>query len=729
MSLSYWTLGKNLKAKRFMKFNFLKFCVFSFSGLAISLSAQASASQSFNYFNISDTQTLEKNYAVSAGSNLISPFDSKNNLYQQILDEMNLEYEHIGKREADRVLQNRSTSVTGGLNSIGFTYRRPFADFSISVDRNLAPDLFDVKRWIVTDTFSVFIDASKVLSNLSDSKVIDISEQNLAAFAGIVFKRTFTWVHFANSYEEGLTGHFEKLFLPFSALKFSNISNMNSNEMIFKEDSLSMKGGGLVSAPLYTGITANAGVLAKFEKLSRVEVVSSPSKSGNINNEILISSEKTKSTSVGVSVGIQADFLKILKITLLSYDFSYELSSSYKIYLKFKQYDIREMNPETPLAVEVEQLLKNREGDLDILAPYVISEEKKIAQAVHHRYNFLLLGGSKSSKTQQIEVTTQGRVKTFFRHYYEKIKYTEGLVSRIFSSVIYALTKTEASTANLASDSKRVTIEYDSERNLLENREDLNILDEGQKLSMTFTADFMTNKSSGMSGQKYRNRAIYILDRYSGVDPVAIKMVESEHLQAPLKIHGQYQINTEGIRYLNSLSVGQVFDHLNGLCNEYPKNKFFNFRNLFDNCRRSLQNDYINYFIDLSHDKITAKSIDVCEKKSKKFIFSASKKRAFLKNCLSTVTFKDREDWILIPLWPLKTLASNIVNNSNSKIDYYNLFGLENVFFYGSFNATTVDGRSFSTSFHEGAFKGLGVVDHYMRLENLRAPSSVVIDQ
>jgi hypothetical protein len=709
-----------------MKVN--SFILFSKIAIVLVLLNAVAMAQDFNYLNVVDADTLSKSYSTPGVGNSIDPFATKNNLYQQILDEMNVEYEHIGQREAARVLAGQGTTVTGGLNSIGFTYRRPFVDFSISADRNLAPDLFDDKRWIVTDTFSVFIDASKVLSNLKDKKVIDITETNLAAFAGIVFKRTFTWVHYADSYNEGLTTHFEKLFLPFTALQFNNISRMQTNEMIFKEDSLSVHAGGMVSAPLYTGITGMAGVLAKFEKMSRVEVISSPSKVAS-GDEVHINYEKSKMVSAGVSIGIQADFLKILRITLLSYDFSYELSSSYKIYLNFLQNNLREMIPGDPVAVEIGQLLKNREGDLNVLAPYVISEEKKIAQAIDHKYNFLLFGGTKSSKTQQIEVTTDGRNKNFFRHYYEKVKYTEDFMSRIFASVIFAITNSEASAAKLASDGRKVTIEYDSERNLLENREDINIKENTQKLSISFSAEFMTKKSTGMSGSKYRDRAVFILERYSGVDPLAINMVKEEHLKAPFLISGSYQVNTEGIRYLNAQSVGNVFDSIDGLCNEYPKNKFFNFRNLFDNCRRSLQNDYLNYFKDLSHEKVTSDAINTCERKSAKYIFSAAKKRAYLKNCLAEVTYKDREDWVEIPLWSLKNLTNNIVNNCNSKVHYYNLFGVSNVFFYGNFSAMTEDGRDFTTSFHEGAFKGLGVVDHYMRLENLRAPSSIVVDQ
>jgi hypothetical protein len=704
--------------------------LFGLSFGSSNLWAQADTSLAFNHFTVTDLQALQKNYAVSSIGQSIDPYETKNNLYQQILDQMNLEYDHIGKREADRVLQNKTISVTGGLNSIGFNYRRPFVDFSISVDRNLAPDLFDDKRWIVTDTFSIFIDASKMIGNLANSKVIDVSQQNMAAFAGIVFKRTFTWVHFANSYEEGLTTHFEKLFLPFSAFSLSKISQMNTNELLFKEDSISIKAGGVVSAPLYPGISGMAGVLAKFDKISRVEIVSSASKDGAIgNDDFLISSEKTKAKSATFSMGVQADFLKILKYTLLSYDFTYQLDSSYKIYLKFKQQELKDFVLESAEAQEIKQILKNREADLDVLAPYIISEEKKTAKTVQHKYNFLLMGGIKSAKTQHIEVTSHGRVKTFFRHYYEKIKYTEDFVSRLFASVIFTLTNTDSSAAKMASESKKVTIEYDSERNLLGNHEDISIKDNFQTLSITFAAEFMTKKSTGFIGKKYRNHALFTLERYSGVDPLALKMVENDYLRAPFEIKGQYQVNTEGIRHLNSLSVSDVFSHLDGLCDEYPKNKFFNFRNLFDNCRRSLQNDYIDYLKDLSHNKVTEETIALCEKQSKKYFFKPGKQRAFLKNCMSNYTYKDRDDWVEIPLWPLKSFATNVVNNANSKVHYYNLFGVSNVFFYGHFDAMTADGRNFTTSFHEGAFKGLGIVDHYMRLQDLRAPASVVVDQ
>ena len=431
-----------------MKIPFKLFCAIAIT-IYFGINSKLYAQNSSN-----DTSATSTNFNYL---NIINPLDTKNNLYQQILDEMNSEYENIGKREAARILGNNSSSISAGLNSIGFSYQKPFLDFSISADRNLAPDLFDDKRWIVTDHFTIYIDASKVLSNLKSQNAIDISEKNLAAFGGIVFKRTYTWVHFSNSYIEGLSTHFEKLFLPFTALQFNHISNMETNEIVYKEDSISVKAGGMVSIPLYTGISATAGVMAKFEKMSRVEVISSPNNKG-LGDDVQMSYEKTKLVMAGVSIGIQADFLKILKMTLLSYDFSYELATSYKIYLNFNQKNLREMQPASPVVLEIEQLLKNREGDLNILGPYVISEEKKISQSIQHKYNFLLFGGMKNSKTVQIEVTTDGKVKNFFRHYYEKVKYTESFISKLFASVIYAITNSDSSAAKLASDTKKVTI-------------------------------------------------------------------------------------------------------------------------------------------------------------------------------------------------------------------------------------------------------------------------------
>lgn len=673
---------------------------------------QPNSSSSLNYLTI-----LEGN----------NPFDGQNNLYEQIFESLHDEYQHIGKLSAQKVL-NDNLVITGGLNSIGFSYRKPFLDFGLTLNRTVAPDLFSSTRWIVTDMMTVHIDASKVLTRLKNENKIDISEKNLALFAGIVFERKFTWFHFANSYDEGLSTQFDKLFFPFLGVKFAAVKKLGVDEFITKEDSISVNAGGFVTVPIYTGVSAIGGALAKFQKISRMELTH---KSEDLlsKESLLISYEKTKSLMTGVSFQVQADFLKILRMNLLSYDFNYQLDESYKIYSRFDMAEISEMTAENPVANEISNIIKTKEPNLLILAPYVISEEKKVSEILTHKYNFLLLGGIKEAKTQQIEVTSKGLSKNFFRHYYEKIKYTEDFVSRIFTSFIFAIFNSDLKAQNMASETKKVTIEYDSERNLLDAKEDISIFHKDtQVLSLKFEGMYHTKKTSGIFGKKYRDRAKFLIEAYSGVNPLVNQMIDNEELKAPFDINGQYQVNIEGIRYFNNLSINEVFDNMNSLCDDKPKSVFYLFRSLFDNCRRSLQNNYIDYLKDLSHEKVTADAIDTCERKAFKYWYSPSKKRAFIKSCISDLTYKSAENWTMVPLWTLKNLTQDLVNNINNKTYYYNLFGIRNVFFHGSFNATTSNNSDFVTYFHEGEFKGLGVVDNYMREQNMRAPASVVVD-
>ena len=157
-----------------MKRNIINFCLILILVISNAALAETASTSGFNTLTVTDPNALANAYNASGVGSAVNPFDTQNSLYQQILDEMNAQYQHIGERQAAQVLQNGSTSITGGLNSIGFSYSRPFIDFSLSVNRDLSPDLFDDKRWIVKDTFSIFIDASKVIGNLKDKKIIDL---------------------------------------------------------------------------------------------------------------------------------------------------------------------------------------------------------------------------------------------------------------------------------------------------------------------------------------------------------------------------------------------------------------------------------------------------------------------------------------------------------------------------------------------------------------------------
>lgn len=675
-------------------------------------------------FEIYDEKNLANSFASSVGQ---TP------LYEQIEQELNREYENIGRREAERLLSNRSLSIIGGLNSVGVSFKKPFLDFTYFVDRNLAPDLFDDHRWIVTDTMSITVDASKIFGRLKNEGKIDLTEKNLNAFAGLVFKRSYTYVHFANSYEEGLMRDFEKLFFPFRYFTAMKIKGLSANEFLIKEDSLSVNIGGLASAPLYSGITGMAGMLAKYQRLTKIEAFGHTlTKDEEEMSEadqlaLHLSFEKAESRSLGIGIGIQAEFLRLLKLTLLSYDFTYSFDKSLKTYLDFRNKDLAQITPDSPVAEEIKAMLKNQDPKIDVLKPFLVSEEKRESVLKRSKYTVLLNGGVKEAKTQQVEIVNDGKIKRFFKHYFENIKYKEDLWSRLFGGFINALIDVEVAANKISSETKRVSMEYEGEADLLSENATLNIEAE-EKLSIALTTIYRTVKTTGNSGEKYKSHALFYLDRFSGVDPMAVKLLKDDHLRGPLTLQGKYQVGREGLLFLNRKPINDILNNFHSLCGEYPRRGFFNFRNLFDHCERSLQKVYMNYYTDLHHDKVSGGDARFCFDKSKKYWWSPKRKKAFIKTCLGAITYKENNKLADVPLMSLKDLLDGIQSKSYSKVDYYNLFGVQNIFFYGSLEATTAEDRVFSTHFHEGAFKGLGLIDHYMRLENMRFPASVVVD-
>ena len=259
-------------------------------------------------------------------------------LYDEILDYINTHSSNIAQRELDIIDQGRGLSVIGGMNHVGINFSKGFGTFSIELKREVAPDLFDDERWLVTDTFNIYIDASQVLNQLKSDEIIDISEKNLAAFAGLTFKRSYTQVHFAESYERALAFNLNKLFFSFRYFRDLNALNIEPQEFIKKEDSFSLQAGGVGTAPLTTGLGAHFGALLKYQTLSTMTLQGIADDEQTFDGErVRVSVEKEKSLNVGASAGLVADFMGILRMTLLRFDFQYELSETYKTYLSFSE--------------------------------------------------------------------------------------------------------------------------------------------------------------------------------------------------------------------------------------------------------------------------------------------------------------------------------------------------------------------------------------------------------
>ncbi len=296
-------------------------------------------------------------------SNPVVPSE-QSNLYTRIQNYLMPNYQHIGETQSSSLINYNRSYDLGQQNYSGFTWQKPMANFYIGVDRKVEPDLFDDHRWLVKDKFIISINAFSYLSNLQQEGKIEIDPKQLAAFAGMEFIRVYRYIHFADSFNEGLAKEYNKLFLSFLLFRANKLEQLEEYELVTKEDYLSANAGGLVQVPSIpvtggVGVTINAGALVEYKKMAQVTIQKLGPLDHPSANEILrVSYEVSKEKTVTTQAVLEADFFHLLRITLLSADLDYSFKDADKIYLTFKQDDLKELMSDSKLGQDFKKLLR-----------------------------------------------------------------------------------------------------------------------------------------------------------------------------------------------------------------------------------------------------------------------------------------------------------------------------------------------------------------------------------
>ena len=647
-------------------------------------------------------------------------------LYREILGYLNANHQQIAQRQLREI--DNGLKAWGGLNHVGLSFSKGFGDFSIELKRQVAPDLFDDERWLVTDTFDIYIDASHVLSNLKDQEVIDISEKNLALFAGITFKRSYTHVHFADTYEKALGFNLDKLFFSFKNYQNANILNLAPSEFIKKEDSFSLQAGGLGSIPITSGLAAHVGALLTYQKLGITTVLGVSEEDASYQGERLrISSEKSKEVSAGVTAGLVADFLGLLQISLLKFDFSYGLKDSYKLYLSFSQNDLLFLKENPDVFSALTKTLKHQLGRKEVLLPYLVSEEQRRLETSKLKYSVLIYGGFKNIRTEHIDISKGGNIYTFFRHNYERSRYKENVFSRLFHVLMKAGTKLSSFINRDRFETDNVRVEYESSHNLIETKGDLVFNQEKSNLSLNFMRDFYAYKLR----KKEKKRVLDLLDHFSGADPRLADQIEKGLVSRSVSFNTMFSMGGEALENFHNLSKSKVYKVFEESCEASRSGLKSFFGRFLKTCERSLKKSYDLYQKERLYSNYTSALYISCERdllsyKSKRRRTSARRKRMFLESCLQKKAQKSVQKLVEeIPLWQLSFLMRNIHKRVPSKVHFYQLFGFKNVFVHGEFTGKNSQELSVNHHFREGLFKGLGTVSNSMKSLGLRAPANV----
>lgn len=611
-------------------------------------------------------------------------------LYEQIRAHLESAHREIGLREVTNLdFLNRQFNM-GSENFSGFSWQKPYGVVHVWADRQVTPNLFG-SNWLIQDTFTFDIEATTFLEKANEAGITSMSDAEIGAFAGITFKRVYTYYHYANSYTEGLRADFSKLFLPFVKFNTNGISRMAHEEIMKREDNWTVSAGGMISSPPYYGFSVAGGILAQFAYQNMVSVQNTIAEDAQA-ERIRLALKSKKSASVSVNLALQVDFLKILKLTILNYDLNYEYASGREITLGMNTQDWQQVLADQNQGHEVRTLLHGY-GQVRSLEPYVVRLDESESSALSQRGSLLIWGRLVKNKTEQVRVIKDNQVKIFFKNYAQNMKVVQNIFSRIFGAIVYKIFKLPLGTKNAALYNRQVNMEYEATH---PQASDPNVsrVETSEQFSFVLNQSYEVARTDRWIDKKFKNDVIWFVDSFTTLPKDYKTIIRSEQLKGPMLVESNLRVEKAGFEHLLKISVNNIFGHAARVCGSQKPSEWMN-----EQGRAGL----------LSRGQVGA---ELCVKNiGKNYLeFKADYEQNALKPSLAK----------------FKKFLTKYYKQAQTLADLTSLFGEANTFVHGQIKATTPQGGQFVTSFSTGQFRGLGIIDNYKRSVGSRQPASII---
>jgi len=669
-----------------------------------------SFAQQFSTFQVGQALL---NAGMAQDPNSVSNYSG---VYDQILSHYQTNYETIGSRLADQSINN---GVFGGTNMVGWKHANEFSSFKILFNRSIAPALFVEDKYIVNDEMTIEIDAATYLKKLKNDQIINITDKNLLAYAGLTFKRTMRFNHFADSVADGLQTKFDHLFFIFKFFKADQLEKLSEYDYITKEDSFTLGAGGLATAPITGYLSGAVGAYSNFIKKSKVSIQKLGADDDKEENEVVrLTVEDSKGIEAGGNATLLLDFFGLLKLTLLQYDFEYSYASTYKTYLSLYQQDLRD----SQVMGQVASVLKFKDYNNKILEDNIKTKEIRQKEVRTSKYLAFIWCGIRNAATEFSEILKEGVVYKFFTHNYEKLTYKENFFSKLLSAALGKLLGFEQLAARTEVESKTVSINYEAQENILNTKRDFNIFADNI-LTVELGNRYRIDQNSKLSKDKVKNAMKdRIINRTNSYDK--FQGVFKNSISAPAEFNSQVMLDNSNMEIFIRQNSGNVFSILSSICSTKSKSIFSKLRSLFGGCKSSLYSSYNNFLKEWTTVNFGAYSYNKCSKKYKwKYIFRPSKRKVMIQKCMEienkiTGDLRDKS----LPLWRFKDFSNDLAKNIKSVDSLHQIFGSFNN--KGYFQATINGSSSFKNYFSEGQVK-TNIITQFQIDNNLRAPASV----
>ena len=611
-------------------------------------------------------------------------------LLEEIRNHLSAAHREIGQREVTQLdFINRQFNL-GTDNLSGFSWQKPYGVVHVFADRQVTPNLFGA-NWLIQDTFTFDIEATTFLEKTNEAGITSMTAAEIGAFAGITFKRVYTYYHYAPSFKEGLVADFSKLFLPFIRFNPKGIANMLDDEIMKREDVWTISTGGIVTTPPAYNFSVSAGILAEagFEHMVSIQ----SSGAIDLTQEKFRLNQKTKkSVNIGATLSLQVDFFKLLKLTIMEADLSYEYASS-------KDFTLGMSSPQwqhilsTPIeSSELKHLLGGR-GEIKYLEPYVIRLDESESSSLQTQGSLLVWGKMQKNKTEQIRVIKDQQVRTFFKNYSQSLKIVQNAFSRLFSAVVYKLFKLPVGAKNASMFNKQLTMEYEATH---PQSIDPNIarIDSAEQFSFVINQSYEAHRTDRWIDKRYKNDVIWFIDFFTTLPKDYKTIIRSGQLKGPLLVESNLRVEKAGFSYFLGRDENEIFGSITEICGSKIKSEW-------SNAERRAKIIHKNHI----GAEACVKSIGMAY-----LDFKGDYQQNYLKPALKR--FKD--------------FLTKYFKKASSLDQLISLFGKENCFINGQLKATTSTNATFVTSFSSGQFRGLGVIDNFKRANGSRQPASIV---
>lgn len=611
-------------------------------------------------------------------------------LYDEIRRNLESAHMEIGQREVHQLDMINSQFNLGSSNFSGFSWQKPFGVVHVYADRQVTPPLL-TEQWLVTDKFVFEIEATTFLEKLVESGLSGMSATEIGAFAGITFKRVYTYYHFANSYNEGIRADFGKLFLSFARFNQNGITQMGNDEYMKREDLWTARAGGLITTPPLYNVSFSAGVLAEFD-LEHTAWVQSHHTSEATAERYRIGVKSKQTRRVEASMELQLDFFKLIKFSLLRYDLSYEYVSGKEFTLSLSTPQWQHVR-ETPAEnQELKNILKGF-GQVKNLEPYVAELEEGQASSLQTRGSILIFGKLNKTNTEQVRIIRDQTVKLFYKNYALSVKVVQNFFSRIFAAVFYKVFKLPVGVVNAAMYNKQVTMEYEATHPQA-STPNINRVESAEKFSFVLTQSYEAARTDRWLDKKFKNDLIWFVDVFTNLPKDYKAIIRDEQLKGPMRVESNLRVEKAGFSYLLNRPLNEVFGLVARVCESKRVNEWINEATRLPLLKKSLL------------------GAEGCVKTiGSKFVAFKTDYESNSNNP-SLAKFKD--------------FLTKYYKKSQTLTDISDLFGPENTFIHGTLKGVSALGTNFETAFSTGQFRGLGVIDNYKRTLGSRSPASIV---